>query len=86
MDYLNFLTEVVGKSLIYHPSLVTYLLFDIWADLPCSTPCTHLYKLLLSLNPFVANASKLEAQIKAFVISVKYLKLKIAKHRLPSMH
>ena len=31
---------------------------------------TQLYKLLLSINPFLANASKLETQIKAFLSSV----------------
>ena len=37
MDYLNFLTKVVGKNLIYNPSIVRFLLIDIWADPRYST-------------------------------------------------
>ena len=39
MDYLIFLTKVVGKNLIYNPSIVRLLLFDVYADHVCSTPC-----------------------------------------------
>ena len=81
----------VGESKLYMANLfyntevsMQSFLYKFTFKLPNTR--THLYKLLLSLNPFLANARKLEAQIKAFVISVKYLKLKIAKHRLPSMH
>ena len=39
MDYLIFLTKVVGKNLIYNPTIVRFLLIDVYADHGCSTPC-----------------------------------------------
>ena len=39
MDYLNFLTKVVSKNLIYNPTIVRFLLIDVYADHGCSTTC-----------------------------------------------
>ena len=45
MDYLIFLTKVVGKNLICNPTIVTFLLIDVNADHGCSTPCTAINEL-----------------------------------------